>query len=1119
MEFIKIAIKTLAFSLSFVWLFSCSEEKENEVTTVISQESQVFSLLTAAETGIYFKNTSVESVGRNLAEYDYFYNGSGVAIGDLNNDGLADLFFAGNDAVNKMYVNKGNFNFEDISKTAGIEGNKWATGVTMVDINEDGFLDIYVCYSGPSKDDKSLANELYLNNGDLTFTESALKFGIADAAYSSQATFFDMDKDGDLDLFVMNHSWINFGNGVNDWLSVMDADTEKLQKSTSTLYRNEGNGTFKDITKEAGLYRPGFGLGLAISDFDENGYLDIYVANDYFIPDFLFFNLGDGKFVENIKARASHTSYYSMGCDAADFNNDGLVDLAVVDMTPSDHFRGKTQMERMDVGKFRALTQRNGYIPQYMFNTLSLNRGKGNFSEIALMAGVSQTEWSWAPLFIDLDNNGLKDLVITNGFKRDTKDRDWSSELKNRMATEGASAEVSFDQIKKATSTPVVNYIYENNGNLTFNDASKAWGFNEPSFSQGAAYGDLDNDGDMDMVINNLEKEAFVYRNNTADKKQSNYVQFLLNDTGKPASVMHSKIHLYAGEEQQLVTYDFVRGYMSSMQPIAHFGLGNRRKIDSVVVVWPNNTKSVVLNPAVNQKHELDKTKLTASSNMPGKTKVPFIEIAGRIPTLRYEHKENAFDDYKKEILLPHGQSNLGPALSIGDVNGDTYDDIFIGGAKGQAAELYIQNNQQILTQVSLPIFKTDSKFEDVGSLLFDADGDGDLDLYVCSGGGGDVEGKSGLLQDRLYLNKGNGDFVKTSNRIPAISSSTAAVLANDWDGDGDLDLFVGGRTEPGKYPQVPRSYLLQNNNGVFKDVTKEIAPEIASVGMVTDVTWTDVNNDGKSDLIVVGEWMPIRVFTNTGTGFESSPNVIGESNAVGWWYSVEKGDFDNDGDEDLVVGNLGKNNKFHPKLDKPLHIFSNDFDDNGTLDIVLSKEYKGALAPVRGKECSTDQMPFIKDKFPLFSEFASSSLDEIYGADKLEEALHYEATSFASMYLENMGNGSFVSSQLPSEAQIGPINDMVVYDFNKDGNLDIVIGGNMLNTEVETPAYDGSKGLFMKGNGNGTFNISIRIEDSGIYIPRDVKKLAFIGLLKDKNPAFVVANNNAPLNIYLYRK
>jgi len=976
-----------------------------------------------------------------------------------------------------------------------------------------------VCYSGPSKDDKSLANELYLNNGDLTFTESALKFGIADAAYSSQATFFDMDKDGDLDLFVMNHSWINFGNGVNDWLSVMDADTEKLQKSTSTLYRNEGNGTFKDITKEAGLYRPGFGLGLAISDFDENGYLDIYVANDYFIPDFLFFNLGDGKFVENIKARASHTSYYSMGCDAADFNNDGLVDLAVVDMTPSDHFRGKTQMERMDVGKFRALTQRNGYIPQYMFNTLSLNRGKGNFSEIALMAGVSQTEWSWAPLFIDLDNNGLKDLVITNGFKRDTKDRDWSSELKNRMATEGASAEVSFDQIKKATSTPVVNYIYENNGNLTFNDASKAWGFNEPSFSQGAAYGDLDNDGDMDMVINNLEKEAFVYRNNTADKKQSNYVQFLLNDTGKPASVMHSKIHLYAGEEQQLVTYDFVRGYMSSMQPIAHFGLGNRRKIDSVVVVWPNNTKSVVLNPAVNQKHELDKTKLTASSNMPGKTKVPFIEIAGRIPTLRYEHKENAFDDYKKEILLPHGQSNLGPALSIGDVNGDTYDDIFIGGAKGQAAELYIQNNQQILTQVSLPIFKTDSKFEDVGSLLFDADGDGDLDLYVCSGGGGDVEGKSGLLQDRLYLNKGNGDFVKTSNRIPAISSSTAAVLANDWDGDGDLDLFVGGRTEPGKYPQVPRSYLLQNNNGVFKDVTKEIAPEIASVGMVTDVTWTDVNNDGKSDLIVVGEWMPIRVFTNTGTGFESSPNVIGESNAVGWWYSVEKGDFDNDGDEDLVVGNLGKNNKFHPKLDKPLHIFSNDFDDNGTLDIVLSKEYKGALAPVRGKECSTDQMPFIKDKFPLFSEFASSSLDEIYGADKLEEALHYEATSFASMYLENMGNGSFVSSQLPSEAQIGPINDMVVYDFNKDGNLDIVIGGNMLNTEVETPAYDGSKGLFMKGNGNGTFNISIRIEDSGIYIPRDVKKLAFIGLLKDKNPAFVVANNNAPLNIYLYRK
>jgi len=1105
-------------SLFLIFLIgSCTKEKP---VVSVDADAPLFSKIPSTETGISFENTSIESPQRNLGLYDYFYNGSGVAIGDLNNDGLADIFFAGNDTSNKLYVNEGDFKFKDISEKAGIVSNNWSTGVVMVDINGDGYLDIYVCNSGPDADNKKLANALYINNGDLTFTESAGKYGIADTSYSSQATFFDMDRDGDLDLFVMNHSLIGFAQSLRKWEEALsEKDSEMREKSCSTLYSNNGNGSFTDITKEAGMYLPGFGLGVAISDFDENGFLDVYVANDYFVPDFLFFNLGGGKFIENIKARASHSSFYGMGCDAADFNNDGLVDLAIVDMTPSDHYRGKTLMNRMNADMFSYLSDGKGFLPQYMFNTLNLNRGKGNFSEIAQLTEIAQTDWSWAVLFVDLDNDSWKDLVITNGFKRDTKDRDWANTLQERFDTEGVSGKVVFDQIQKSKSTPIVNYLYKNLGSLSFADTSKEWGFDEPSFSQGVAYGDLDNDGDLDIVINNLESEAFVYRNNTVEQKKNNYIQFTLIDGQSSARVLHSKIKVTAGGQTQLVEYSFVRGYISTMQPMAHFGLGKVEKVDKVEFIWPDGKISIIENPEINKKHSIDRSKLVSAKPVSKNDLPPFIDLAPKIKGLTYVHKENDYNDFKVEVLLPQKQSTLGPCLSVGDVNLDGMDDFYVGGAKGQPGQLYFQELENGFVSSFQDAFVNDGAFEDIGSLFLDVDKDGDLDLYVSSGGGGDVSEESYLLQDRLYLNDGEGKFSRSKNTLPKIMASTASVSANDWDNDGDMDLFVGGRTTPGRYPLPPDSFLLQNENGIFKDVTTQLAPDLRKIGMVTSSCWSDVDGDGRKDLIVVGEWMPLTIFLNTTNGFENVSERFGLLGDIGWWYSIDKGDFDNDGDEDFIIGNLGLNNKFHPSEDKPLHIFSNDFDKNGTLDIVLSKEYKGSLAPVRGKDCSTEQMPFLEKKFPLFSDFASSTLADIYGAQNLNEALHYQATNFASMYVENKGNGSFEMKPLPPEAQISPVKDMVVWDFDQDGNLDLVIGGNMYNTEVETPAYDSGKGLFLKGRGDGTFIPILKLEESGIFMPENVKALGLVIVTGQKRPGVLVANNNSSLNLFIWTK
>ncbi|MBT6029418.1 MAG: VCBS repeat-containing protein, partial [Crocinitomicaceae bacterium] len=869
------------------------------VINTLEDTSKLFSLLTPSYTGIDFENKVVEGPDRGMQFYDYFYNGSGLAIGDLNNDDLPDLFFTGNNVPNRLYINKGNFQFEDVSIAAGIQSNRWATGVTLVDINQDGLMDVYICNSGPYMDANSTANELYINRGNNVFSEEAANYGIADGSRSTQATFFDMDKDGDLDLWVMNHGLRNRGAGSNVWLSqAATLDKAVYNRECSTLYRNDGNGHFTDISESAGIQKIGFGLGMAIRDFDEDGFLDVYIANDFFIPDFFFKNNGNGTFTDVSNEKIAHSPYYAMGCDAADVNNDGLTDLMIVDMTPADHVRNKVLMSSMDVVGFEYLTEAKQYQPQYMYNSLFINSGLGVMSDIGLFAGVSQTDWSWAPLLADFNNDGWKDLMVTNGFRKDTKNNDWKNELielRNRKGSAYSPADY-FEHLKKADVNPVPNQIFQNTGGLKFEQNNADWGFETPSSSNGAAYADLDQDGDLDLVINNFDQPAFVYRNNSRENNSGNFIRFKLKNGKTSNAVMHSKICLFYKGEMQCNDYAFTRGYQSFVEPVLHFGLGDNEVVDRAVITWLDGQESIIKNPAINQVHEIDRQSIDVNEGYMDIKPGLFTNISKSHIQPQFIHRENEFDDFSKEILLPHRQSMLGPAISVGDVNSDGLDDFYVGGAQGQAGMLYMQDKDaRFNAKATIPFIK-DSGYEDVGAKFLDVDGDSDLDLYVASGGGGEFEDNEGMLQDRLYINDGRGIFTAETNRLPPMPVSTKSIAACDFDKDGDLDLFVGGRTSPGKYPKAPESFLLINENGSFSNQTQSLAPELKALGMVTDAQWSDINKDGKEDLLVVGEWMPITVFIHGEKGLTNETEALGLSKTSGWWNSLAQADFDQDG-------------------------------------------------------------------------------------------------------------------------------------------------------------------------------------------------------------------------------
>lgn len=1084
--------------LTFVlFLNACQTEQPTQQG---DNTSPLFQLIPPNQSGIDFANMLHENDDMNYLRWAPFYMGAGVGIGDLNNDGLPEVYFAGNVQGDALYLNKGNLKFENITRNAQIRNfGKWSAGVTMADVNNDGYLDIYVCKYGPSLDPEDRRNVLYINNGDLTFTESAKAYGIDDGGFSTQATFFDMDKDGDLDLYLLNQP------PDTRLISRFKLDPEVvLTANTDKLFRNDGQGKFTDISDAAGINNSGFGLNVVATDIDQDGWTDLYISVDYDQPDYLFMNNRNGTFTNKLPNTINHISNFGMGSDVADYNNDGLLDIAVVDMASEDHFRSKTNMGSMRPNVFWKNVA-DGKHYQYMFNTLQINNGNGTFSEVGQVAGMSKTDWSWSILIADFDNDGLKDISITNGIKRDVRNNDFNYHIKERNK-QGQKDFLVQDILNIMPVNPLSNYIFQNNGDYSFTNKAKDWGFDQPGFSNGMAYGDLDNDGDLDLVISNVDAPASLYNN--TDGNQNNYIRFKL-ETEKNKLALNAILKIEHQGTIQIQELTHTRGYFSASEPILHFGLGQINKVDKVTVKWTNGTWTVLKDIKINQLHTLSQKDATHDTQPNSQKPVSILADVTAKKTIDYTHQENDYNDFEKEILLPHKQSENGPYLAHGDVNGDGLEDFFVGGAVGYSGVLFLQKEDNTFKKSANQVWQQDKSCEDLGSLFFDADGDQDLDLYVVSGGN-EYQNGSPQLQDRLYTNDGKGNFTKATNALPAIKESGQCVLAADIDGDGDQDLFVGGRLIPGQYPQAANSYIFLNENGTFTNATETVAAGLTGLGLVTDATFEDYDGDKDLDLVVVGEWMPISIFENEGGKFTNVTDDFGLSDSNGWWWSIASGDFDQDGDLDFVVGNLGKNTKFKATSEKPFMVYGSDFDNNGTNDIVLANYYKDKVVPVRGRECSSEQMPFIAEKYPTYEGFANASLENILPPTLLKTAAQYQVKSFKSIFLKN-DSGKFTKVPLPMEAQFFPVRDIAVLDVNNDKHLDLLMVGNLYGAEVETMRYDAGIGLCMLGDGKGGFN-PLKVGESGFFVPGDSRDIAVLG---GKTPYILTSTNQGKIQCF----
>ena len=1079
--------------LVFVLLVSCNNSPGRNLYP--KELVGGFNLLPSEQTGIDFNNSIKESTYFNHYYFSQIYVGSGVAIGDINNDGLPDIFFGGNQVGDRLYLNKGNFQFEDITKKSKTGINPgWTWGVTMADVNADGYLDIYISRNGNSLKLEDRKNQLYINNKDLTFTESAVKYGLADVGFSTQAAFFDMDNDGDLDMYQANQP------PDKKVLLVNNIPKSRYKYYRDRLYRND-NGYFTDVSDEAGISKEMiYGLSINTSDFNNDGFTDLYVSNDYGGPDIMYYNNGDGTFKDVTKDNIKHMSQFSMGSDTGDVNNDGLIDLITTDMTPADHYRAKMNMASMNTETFNELVKTTSSY-QYMANTLQMNTGSGVFSDVGNLAGISNTDWSWASLIVDLDNDGLKDILVSNGIKKDIDNNDYRNLVSN--IDKKISPEKLFEYSNNTPSKAISNYAFRNKSNLEFEKITEDWGFNSPSFSNGMAYGDLDNDGDLDIVTNNIESKAFVYEN----KATGNFLKIKLDGSENNRFGIGAKAIIHYDGNKQVLENNVTRGFLSSVEGGMFFGLGKNVKIDKVEVIWSNGKTNVFNNVDANQTitASFDNAKTNSLTNQSSKTL--FTEVKAKNLGIDYKHSENDFDDFQEEILLPHKLSENGPFFTAADINADGLDDIFIGGAKGQSGILYVQSkNGNYMKSKSQP-WKNDKASEDLGSLFLDIDNDGDKDLYVASGGNEFKSGNS-LLQDRLYINDGFGEFSKSSKALPIIKESTQCVKASDVDGDGDLDLFVGTRLISGKYTFPATSYLLINNNGEFKKAPSDSVSSLTNIGMVTDAVFTDIDQDDDEDLIVVGEWMTIKVLENSNGVFEDVSEKYGMDNSTrGIWWSITAKDLDNDGDDDYVIGNLGKNNKFKATPEHPFKVYANDFDENGTNDVVLAKFYKDDYVPLRGRECTSQQMPYVAEKFEDYHSFASSKLIDILPEDKVDDAVIYEISSFDSVILIN-DNGQLVKKSLPNEAQVSPIKSSIIMDVNQDGYQDILAVGNHYGVEVETTRYDAGFGSILLGDGNNNFQFLPPIK-SGFYVPYDSRNVIKIG------DNILVTNNNDNVSLF----
>lgn len=1074
-----------------------------------NKDSQLFHLLSPDDTGVTFSNTLTESDTLNAIDYDYLYNGAGIAIGDIDNDGLQDIFFGGNMVSSKLYLNKGNLQFEDITKKAGVATDRWVTGVSMADVNSDGYTDIYVCVAGPNKSAEK-PNMLFINNGNGTFAESANAYGLADTGYSTQAAFFDYDRDGDLDLYLLTNALENFPRN--------NARPKKVNGqglSTDRLYRNNGNNTFTNVSREAGILIEGYGLGVGIADINNDGWPDIYASNDFITNDILYISNGDGTFTDRSKQYLKHQSWNAMGTDIADFNNDGLLDIVTVDMLPPDNQREKTMIAAANYDRY----ERNlslDYQPQYIRNSLQLNNGNGTFSEVGQLAGIYRTDWSWAPLFADYDNDGYKDLLITNGYRKDVTNLDFIiyKRQEGQFGDDAHQSKTMAKLIKELPGVKVHNYIYQNTGNLSFTDKSEEWGLDAPSYTNGAAFADLDNDGDLDLVMNNIDEAAFIYRNDANTLPDRHHLRIKLEGDAKNKAGLGAKLTLRYGGHQLYHDHSVYRGYKSTVENVVHFGLGKVTQVDTLEVVWPDGRQQIIQNVKADQVLTVRYADATDLGATPAATTIAtlFNGMDSTATGIGYRHRENDFVDFKLQPLLMQKYSQGGPGIAVGDVNEDGLEDFYIGGSSDASGMLYLQQTNGKFK--GAPFTDTIKHGDDMGSLFFDADNDGDLDLYVVSGGS-EFREESAEYQDRLYRNNGKGAFTLIPSALPGTRSSGSCVVAADYDQDGDLDLFVGGRVVPQRYPLPATSYILQNNGGRFTDVTDKVCPELQQIGLVTAALWTDADQDGQVDLMLTGEWMPVTLFRNKNGRFVNVTRDSGLQDAIGWWNSLAAGDFDNDGDMDYIGGNFGLNSAYKASAEEPVTITAKDFDNNGSIDPVLGHYLMGKNYPAHPRDAMTDQMVSLRRKFQTFSQYASIGYGDLFSREELSGAIVAKSTHLQSSYIENLGNGKFKINPLPVQAQFAPVFGITVNDYNGDGNLDLLLTGNNYGTEIQAGWYDASIGLYLQGNGKGGF-APVPVSRSGFFVDTDAKGIAELAL-PDGRSLILSASNQGPVKAFTY--
>ena len=1093
------------FLISVVcFTLSCNNEE-------LSKAHQSFTKIPSDISGLVFNNLLNEEYLKSPFNYINVYLGGGVAIGDINNDGLQDVYMTGNQTSSKLFLNKGNMRFEDITESSGTATTDWASAVTMADVNNDGWLDIYVCKSYIGEPDVR-KNLLFLNNKDGSFSEVGEEMGVADENYSVAASFFDYDLDGDLDLIVGNHPryrTVLLSIHYNYWKN-------PVPEFSNRLFRNDGD-RFTDVTEEAGLLAYGFTLAVCTSDFTNDGLADIFITVDHDEPDLIYKNNGDGTFSNILDSAINQSSLSSMGIDAGDINHDKYPDLFVAEMLSEDHYREKVSMSMQNTDRYSYLVDTLGYKYYQMHNFMYLNNGDDTFSDVSQMSGLSKSDWTWATLFMDYNNDGWQDLFCTNGWYRDVYNRDKKQKLDEIiLSLNGDMAkmnEVAEEYSRNSGQTKIKNYLFENQGNLRFKTLREESGLNDLTISTGAAYGDLDNDGDLDLIVHNLGEESFLYRNDS--NNTNNYLRLKFKHH-PDISAMGSRVYIYYNGDMQSRELLTTRGFQSSCEPVVHFGVGTINTIDKIEIIWPDNHLQILTDVQVNQSIELD---YSDAKKLYKYVKPVKSHLVNELPALDYGldfvHEENEFNDYDIQVLLPHKLSEYGPFSSVEDVNGDGRDDIFIGAPHKQASVLFLQDHNGKFRKSRQPIFEKHKDFEDGQSLFLDVDGDQDPDLIVGSTGY-EFNGRNKEYIPRLYLNNGNGEYSYMKDALPDYNSPSSCIKSADFDNDGDPDLFIGGRLDPHRYPLPGTSALFINNgNGKFENQIDSLAPGLKNLGMIRDAIWYDFNRDGRSDLMFAGEWTDINIWINEDGKLYDRTDAFLDKKMTGWWNKIVKADLDNDGLDDFIVGNLGLNYKYKATDDKPFMVYAKDFDNSGTNDIVLGTYYDDIVYPVRGKSCSSEQIPSLGEKFDSYEKFALADIHEVYGED-LNEAVKYEVNQFASVVLYQGSDGTFKSEELPMMVQIAPVNDIIAKDLNNDNSVDLILAGNLYQSEIETGRADSGTGLILINKNNRSFD-PLAVYESGLSIRGDVKSLNEIRI--GNNDHILVGNNKDAIQLLSLNK